>query len=103
MAKETKVKDIDITKSGPMTFRDLQKANQEPYTNLSPEFKSFSMNVGANTAPTSLYDARAHGEQMVQSSLEGTTTPWGKSMFDEPTATEAQFQELGDIRAENQP
>lgn len=103
MAEETKVKDIDITKSGPMTFRDLQKANQEPYTNLSPEFKSFSMNVGANTAPTSLYDARAHGEQMVQSSLEGTATPWGESMFDEPTATEAQFQELGDIRAENQP
>lgn len=102
MAK-AKVKDIDITKSGPMTFRDLQKANQEPYTNLSPEFKSFSMNVGANTAPTSLYDARAHGEQMVQSSLERTATPWGESMFDEPTATEAQFQELEDIRAENQP
>ena len=103
MEKATKVKDIDITKSGPMTFRDLQKANQEPYTNLSPEFKSFSMNVGANTAPTSLYDARAHGEQMVQSSLERTATPWGESMFDEPTATEAQFQELEDIRAENQP
>lgn len=103
MAKKTKVKDIDITKSGPMTFRDLQKANQEPYTNLSPEFQSFSMNVGANTAPTSLYDAKAHGEQMVQSSLEGTTTPWGESMFDEPTATEEQFQELGNIRAENQP
>ena len=103
MAKETKVKDIDITKSGPMTFRDLQKANQKPYTNLSPEFQSFSMNVGASTAPTSLYDARAHGEQMVQSSLEGTATPWGESTFDEPTATEAQFQELGDIRAENQP
>lgn len=103
MAKATKVKDIDITKSGPMTFRDLQKANQEPYTNLSPEFKSFSMNVGANTAPTSLYDARSHGEQMVQSSLERTATPWGESMFDEPTATEAQFQELEDIRAENQP
>jgi hypothetical protein len=103
MAKETKVKDIDITKSGPMTFRDLQEANQEPYTNLSPEFQSFSMNVGANTAPTSLYDARAHGEQMVATSLEGTATPWGESMFDESTATEAQFQELGDIRAENQP
>lgn len=103
MAKATKVKDIDITKSGPMTFRDLQKVNQKPYTNLSPEFKSFSMNVGANTAPTSLYDAKAHGEQMVQSSLEGTTTPWGESMFDEPTATEAQFQELEDVRAENQP
>lgn len=103
MAKETKVKDIDITKSGPMTFRDLQEANQEPYTGLSPEFQSFSMNVGASTAPTSLYDARVHGEQMVATSLEGTATPWGESMFDEPTATEAQFQELGDIRANNQP
>lgn len=103
MAKETKVKDIDITKSGPMTFRDLQEANQEPYTNLSPEFQSFSMNVGANTAPTSLYDARTHGEQMVTTSLGGTATPWGESIFDEPTATEAQFQELGDIRANNQP
>ena len=103
MAKETKVKDIDITKSGPMTFRDLQEANQEPYTSLSPEFQSFSVNVGANTAPTSLYDARAHSEQMVASSLERTATPWGSSMFDESTATEAQFQELGDIRAENQP
>lgn len=100
MAKETKVKDIDITKSGPMTFRDLQKANQEPYTNLSPEFQSFSMNVGASTAPASLYDARAHGEQMVATSLEGTATPWGESMFDESAATEAQFQELGDIRAD---
>lgn len=100
MAKETKVKDIDITKSGPMTFRDLQEANQEPYTNLSPEFQSFSMNVGASTAPTSLYDARAHGEQMVATSLEGTATPWGESMSDESTATEAQFQELGDIRAD---
>ena len=100
MAKETKVKDIDITKSGPMTFRDLQKANQEPYTNLSPEFQSFSMNVGASTAPASLYDARAHGEQMVATSLEGTATPWGESKFDESTATEAQFQELGDIRAD---
>lgn len=102
-SKETKVKDIDITKSGPMTFRDLQKANQEPYTNLSPEFQSFSEGIGAVAAPTSLYDARAHGEQMVASQLEGTPTPWGESMFDEATATEEQFQNLGDIRAENQP
>lgn len=102
-SKETKVKDIDITKSGPMTFRDLQEANQEPYTNLSPEFQSFSEGIGASTAPTSLYDARAHGEQMVASQLEGTSTPWGESMFDEATATEEQFQNLGDIRAENQP
>lgn len=103
MAKETRVKDIDITETGPMTFRDLQEANQEPYTNLSPEFQSFSEGIGAATAPTSLYDARAHGEQAVSSSLSGQATPWGESMFDEATATEEQFQNLGDIRANNQP
>lgn len=103
MAKKSEVKNIDITKSGPMTYRDLQNANQEPYSNLSPEFQTFSMNVGANTAPTSLYDARAHAEQMITSPLGSSDTPWGESTFDEATATEAQFQELGDIRAENQP
>lgn len=103
MAKKSEVKNIDITKSGPMTYRDLQNANQEPYSNLSPEFQTFSMNVGANTAPTSLYDARAHAEQMVTSPLGSSDTPWGESVFDEATATGAQFQELGDIRAENQP
>ena len=103
MAKETKVKDIDITETGPMTFRDLQEANQEPYTNLSPEFQSFSEGIEAATASTSLYDARVHGEQAVSSSLSGQATPWGESMFDEATATEEQFQNLGDIRANNQP
>lgn len=103
MAKKSEVKNIDITKSGPMTYRDLQNANQGPYSNLSPEFQTFSMNVGANTAPTSLYDARAHAEQIITSPLGSSDTSWGESVFDEATATEAQFQELGDIRAENQP
>ena len=101
--KKTEIKNIDITKSGPMTFRDLQKANESQYTNISNDFQEFSKMVGDYSSPTSLYDARAHGEQLVQSSLAETKTPLGESMFDEPTATEAQFQELGDIRAENQP
>ena len=101
--KKTEIKNIDITKSGPMTFRDLQKANESQYTNISNDFQEFSKMVGDYSSPTSLYDARAHGEQLVQSSLAETKTPWGESMFDESTATEAQFQELGDIRAENQP
>lgn len=90
MAKETKVKDIDITKSGPMTFRQLQDANNDPFTAVRPQ-------------TISQYDINRQAPQMVSSSLAGTATPWGESMFDEPTATEAQFQELGDIRAENQP
>ena len=90
MAKATKVKNIDITKSGPMTFRQLQDANNDPFAAVRPQ-------------TISQYDINRQAPQMVSSSLAGTTTPWGESMFDEPTATEAQFQELGDIRAENQP
>lgn len=90
MAKETKVKDIDITKSGPMTFRQLQDVNNDPFAAVRPQ-------------TISQYDINRQAPQMVSSSLAGTATPWGESMFDEPTATEAQFQELGDIRAENQP
>ena len=90
MAKETKVKDIDITKSGPMTFRQLQDANNDPFVAVRPQ-------------TISQYDINRQAPQMVSSSLAGTATPWGESMFDEPTATEAQFQELGDIRANNQP
>lgn len=90
MAKETKVKDIDITKSGPMTFRQLQDANNDPFAAVRPQ-------------TISQYDINRQAPQMVSSSLAGTATPWGESMFDEPTATEAQFQELGDIRAKNQP
>ena len=103
MANNTKVKDIDITKTGPLGFRKLQEANQAAFTNLSPEMQEFSKRVRATTAPTSLYDANAQSEQMVKSSLPNTSTPWGESTYDEPTATEEQFQELGDIRAENQP
>lgn len=90
MAKETKVNDIDITKSGPMTFRQLQDANNDPFAAVRPQ-------------TISQYDINRQAPQMVSSSLAGTATPWGESMLDEPTATEAQFQELGDIRAENQP
>lgn len=90
MAKETKVKNIDITKSGPMTFRQLQDANNDPFAAVRPQ-------------TISQYDINRQAPQMVSSSLAGTATPWGDSMFDEPTATEAQFQELEDIRAENQP
>lgn len=90
MEKETKVKDIDITKSGPMTFRQLQDANNDPFAAVRPQ-------------TISQYDINRQAPQMISSSLAGTATPWGESMFDEPIATEAQFQELGDIRAENQP
>lgn len=102
MAKN-KVETIDITKVGPLSYRQLQQANAESLEGISPEFQDFQQRVGDAYTPTSLYDARTHVEQGVSSSLSGTSTPWGESMWDDSTATEEQFQNLEDIRAENQP
>ena len=102
MAKK-KVETIDITKVGPLGYRQLQQANAGNFDGISPEFQEFQKRVGDTYAPTSLYDARTHAEQGVSSSLSGTSTPWGESIWDDSTATEEQFQNLGDIRAENQP
>lgn len=100
---EKKVETIDITKVGPLGYRQLQQANAESLEGISPEFQDFQQRVGDAYAPTSLYDARTHAEQGVSSSLSGSSTPWGESMWDDASATEEQFQNLGDIRAENQP
>ena len=96
-------KDIDITKSGPMTFKDLQTANNNAFTGVSPEFQKFTSDIGAKYAPISLYDARNHAEQLVNSPISSNKTSWGESMFDNTSATEEQFANLGDVRAENQP
>lgn len=94
---------IDITKTGPNSYRELQKANQAPFTDLSSNYQAFSSIIGKQFAPTSLYDAYNNSEQLVQSPLSKSSTPWGESMFDDKTANEDEFQRLGDIRAENQP
>jgi hypothetical protein len=104
MAKETKVKDIDITKTGPQGFNQLKQANNAQFgEDVSPEVRDFIMNGRQRASSFTLYDPYRQAEQEISSPLSGTTTPWGESMFDESTATEAQFQELGDIRANNQP
>lgn len=81
---------IDITKSGPMTFRQLQNANNDPFAGIRPQ-------------PVSQFDINRQAEQEVSSPLAGTTTPWGQSMWDSNSASEEDFQHLGDIRANNQP
>lgn len=96
-------KEIDITKSGPMSFKTLQAANNSAFLKSSPEFQSVINNIETKYAPTSLYDARNHAEQLVASGLSDSNTAWGASMFDIENANENEFQQLGDIRAENQP
>lgn len=85
-----KVKTIDITKTGHQGFRQLQEANDDPFAGIRPQ-------------PTSLFDISANREQLVKFPLADTNTPWGESMWDDETATQEEFNNLGDIRAENQP
>lgn len=104
MAKETKVKDIDITKTGPQSFRQLQQANNADFSSeVSPEVRDFIEKKRQRAQSFTLYDPYRQAEQEISSPLSGATSSWGESMFDEETATEAQFQELSDVRAENQP
>ena len=93
---------IDIMKTGPATYRQLQAANNSGKT-FSSDFIQFSNKMAQDYAPVSLFDTHANAEQNIQSRLSNTNTSWGQSVFDNPTATEEQFKHLGDVRAENEP
>lgn len=89
MAKK-KVETIDITKTGPQGYRQLQQANEDPFEGIRPQ-------------PISPHSRYANRPQMVKSPLADTGTAWGESMWDDETANAAEFERLSDIRAENQP
>ena len=89
MAKK-KAETIDIAKTGPQGFRQLQDINNDPFIGIRPQPLS----------PTAIERTRT---QDVKSSLAGTSTPFGESMFDPQSVNQAEFENLGDIRAENQP
>lgn len=89
-------KEFDITKSGPMSFRQLQALNGN--NNWDDSIEDI---LGAGFSPT-LYDPYEQSEKIIQSDLYNTKSKWGDSMWDNTTANEEQFQRLGDVRANNQ-
>lgn len=106
MAKTTKPKEIDITKTGPVGFRQLQQANS---LNNNNDIQSLFDGLGIQSNPISLYNPVMHAQQDIMSPLSqqetfsGNQDYWGRSQFDSPNATGEQFSRLSDIRAENQP
>lgn len=91
-------KTLDITKQGPMSYRQLQQANN--LDNFGMDLSSLvgdNDEFGINFKPT-LYDPRKDAPEKVHSPLGN----WGDSMWDESSANEEQFRQLGDIRANNQ-
>ena len=94
------MKELDITQTGPMGYKDLQAQNNSQYDdidNFINESRSRILSAARQSNP--YRDA----PQLVQSSLSNTNTAWGESLFDNNTANQADFEHLGDVRATNQP
>ena len=94
----------DITKTGPKSYRDLQKENDAAYQSaLNESSIAKKMNFNRSYAPSTsfIYEGKEQSPILQQH----TGDYWGNSMFDNPTANEEEFQlnNLNDTRAENQP
>lgn len=95
-----KTKELDITKTGPVGYKYLQAQNNSQFDDID-KFISESQSKVLSRASQS--DPYRDTQQMVQSPLANSDTSWGESMFDNKTANQADFENLGDVRAENQP
>ena len=92
----------DIRKTGAQTYRELQQANEIDPPQIGEDFVALMRGIQKQYTPTSLFDPAAHAQQDVSTPLNSEDDWWGRSRYDNPTATEEQMQHLGDIRYENQ-
>lgn len=93
-------KELDITKTGPVGYKILQDQNNNQFDEIDKFINESQSRILSRASQSDPYrDMR----QMVQSPLANTNTAWGESMFDNKTANQADFENLGDVRAENQP
>lgn len=99
---KSKIKEIDVTKTGPQSYRDLQKANEAAYQSATS--KSIFSNMKAPESyiqPSDIvYEGGEYSPLYRQSKGEDT---YGGSIWDNPSVNEEEYQNLADIRAENQP
>ena len=103
MATE-KQKSIDITKTGPVGFRALQQANELTggIEGVSDSFLDKLKKIESESPTISQGLVGIQPDEDVMSPLAESNVGWGESRFDNPTATEEQFRNLGDFRAEQQ-
>lgn len=94
-------KKTDITKSGPQSYRDLQRENAKAFqlASASSPFVTLQPSRGYVSSMAAIYE----GEEQSPMQQSGASY-WGDSMFDETYANEEDYQNnLQDIRATNQP
>lgn len=95
-----KQKEIDITKTGPVGYKSLQAQNYAQFDDIDKFINESQSRILSRASQSDPY---RDIQQMVESPLARTNTPWGESIWDNKTANQADFENLGDVRAENQP
>lgn len=106
MTEQKEQKPWDITKSGPKSYRDLQKQNAAMYEGIdAPTDKEYlyRRNLANAYKSKSLYNAAEAAPTRVQSPLYDTHTPLGQSAYDQSEYSIDEFNDAGYIRGENQP
>lgn len=96
-------KEIDITKTGPQGFKAIQDLNSLDNPGLSPSVRDFIQKSRDRRDSFTLYNPYEQARQEFESPIARTNTPRGKSIFDKKTASDDEFNNISDIRAENQP
>lgn len=96
-------KEIDITKTGPQGFKAIQDLNSLDNPGLSPSVRDFIQKSRDRRDSFTLYNPYEQAQQKFESPMARTSTPWGKSIFDKKTASDDEYNNISDIRAENQP
>ena len=98
MAKRQK--ELDITKTGPVGYKILQAQNNAQFDEVDRFINESQNRILSRASQSNPY---RDTQQIVESPLARTDTPWGESVWDNKSANQASFENLGDIRAENQP
>ena len=95
----------DITKTGAQSFRDLQLANDADFESAVAAKRKKLSDTYNSYAKSKAFDPYENAPQKVRSSLYGTPTRWGESMFDETdhAVNANEFEHIQDTRANNQP
>ena len=96
-------KEIDITKTGPQGFKAIQDLNSLDNPGLSPSVRDFIQKSRDRRDSFTLYNPYEQAQQKFESPMARTSTLWGESIFDKKTASDDEYNNISDTRAENQP
>lgn len=91
----------DITETGKQSYRQLQEANQEAFTSASQESPFAKLRRPYKVTPQDLIYEGPEQSPLYQQT--GGKDYWGNSAFDKGSVNQAEYENLLDTRAQNEP